>query len=69
MRGKSSYRKHNIYSRQPPEQRKIRQENNMNVNGLKTQKTHRNKHTFIKGKMGNWNEIKEKRHTSTVFSK
>ena len=24
----------------------------MNVNGLKTQKTHRNKQTFIKGKMG-----------------
>ena len=24
----------------------------MNVNGLKTQKTHRNQQTFIKGKMG-----------------
>ena len=24
----------------------------MNVNGSKTQKTHRNKQTFIKGKMG-----------------
>ena len=31
---------------------KPRQENNMNVNGYKTQKTHRNKQTFIKGKMG-----------------
>ena len=35
-----------------PNSTKPRQENNMNVNGYKTQNTHRNKQTFIKGKMG-----------------
>jgi len=35
-----------------PNSTKPRQGNNMNVNGYKTQKTHRNKQTFIKGKTG-----------------
>ena len=42
-----------------PNSTKPTQEDNMNVNGYKTQKTHRNKQTFIEGKMGvpPWNRL------------
>ena len=54
MRGKSSCRKHNIYSRQPPEQHKTKTRKKHECKWLQKHRRHTetNKHLSIKGKMG-----------------
>ena len=53
MRGMRSCRKHNIHSRQPPEQHKTKTRKQHECKWLKnSEDTQKNKQTFIKGKKG-----------------